>query len=220
MSSLATQVPARGHEPRFVAVHSDAEIRQRLRRSFDPYGPTSVWATAPRGLLIGRTAGVVIGLAANHTLEALPWLVRWRAEDPATPLLVVRPTVWSAGWAPSTALRATVTPAVGQHVLRVFLRRALARWHSPDPRVAHAVEEVAERASLSPMETRVLALASTGLRRRAFPDVIASGDATVKTLVQRMLAKTGHARLDEAALAIYRRALDHAGPASNELLAW
>jgi FixJ family two-component response regulator len=93
--------------------------------------------------------------------------------------------------AESLELQVVVKP-VDIRVISRFLAQAVAlRTSERGPGVQNAVTVMVERFTLSPQETRILALLLVGVRRDRLVDALGTSSNTVKSQVRSLLRKTG-----------------------------
>lgn len=192
-----------GGEARFLIVEDDETIQRVVCRYFLRFGPArgvSTIAEASDACTSEAWTGLVLDVGLPDG-DGLDWLARVRAVGSMRRALSPRLEEWFAATlvlsgvdgdevrVRSEELGATFLEKPGECAqFGQFARYAIAGEHLAAP-AAQCVAAEAHRLGLSTMETRVLCLEVSGLRRKDWPEILRISSSTVRTHVERSQAK-------------------------------
>ena len=184
-----------GGMPRFLIVEDQAVMARALDRFFQLYGETRVVSSghaAVDALREPQTAwsGAVIDWKLDSD-DGLEVVREARRLHPTVPILVLTAFVEPECINEVHALGAQYAcKPVPRENLRAFVERSVA--HSGGDPLERCVAELAREHGLSPREAEILAAAVQGMSRSEVATQLGVRESTVKTLVRRLLAKTGY----------------------------
>ncbi len=197
--------------PEFLIVEDDIVVANTLQRWFAQHAPVRLVSTVERALEAIDGKGSFVGVVLDIKLpdgSGLEVLAHLRHQGYTVPAMMLTAHIDRTQINRAHALRAQYVckpPEIRN--LRAFARQALARSGPDDEGLRRAIHEVALAYRLSELETRIVALAASGVERRAMSKELLVTENTVKTTIRRLLKKTPDANLDAVVRRVLTRAL-------------
>ena len=184
---------------RFLVVEDDRPFARSLARYLRGFGRVSVVHTVSDALARldegYEYAGFVldVGLPDSSGLELLR-LIRERGHD--TPALVLTGHDEADVIAAAQLHHATfLCKPASQENLFAFVQWTKEHRRAAERRLRDAVRDFGDRHALTPREEQLLLLSASGTRRSELGAALGVTEATVKTLVRRLLQRTQRADL-------------------------